>query len=203
MISDNYTIGYLQSNGKRSKPKLVFGNKPQDIEGYTEAINSDELYVPHHRLEKVYTSKELMEMGRYDNVPAEELIWLPISKHHGNRETHKGFENCGGGNIKGHTPQYKPETIERIKFRRLEAQIEKLNNEREKRLRNIRFELIIARTDISRQRKSQIIKNILIRKERKLLKEFNKLLNYQQKLKAGGKSWIKYEEKLQSLIEKL
>ena len=40
------------------------------------------MYVPHHRLEKDYTMKELQEMGRYDIVPPEELIWLPISKHH-------------------------------------------------------------------------------------------------------------------------
>ena len=83
MISDSYTMGQLQTNGKtRHKPILVFGNKPQDIEGYTEAINSDEMYVPHHRLEKDYTMAELQEMGRYDIVPPEELIWLPISKHH-------------------------------------------------------------------------------------------------------------------------
>lgn len=62
--------------------KLVFGNKPQYIEGYAEAISSNELYIPHHRLEKDYTMKELQEMGRYDIVPPEELIWLPISKHH-------------------------------------------------------------------------------------------------------------------------
>lgn len=81
MISDSYTIGQKRKYG-RNKPTLVFGNKPQDIEGYTEAINSDKLYIPHHRLEKDYTMKELQEMGRYDLVPPEELIWLPISKHH-------------------------------------------------------------------------------------------------------------------------
>ena len=62
--------------------KLVFGNKPQDIEGYDEAISSNELYIPHHKLEIDYTRKELKEMGRYNIVPLEELIWLPISKHH-------------------------------------------------------------------------------------------------------------------------
>ena len=83
MISDSYTIGQLHTNKKtRIKPTLVFGNKPQDIEGYNEAISSTELYIPHHRLEKDYTMKELQEMGRYDIVPPEELIWLPISKHH-------------------------------------------------------------------------------------------------------------------------
>ena len=62
--------------------ELVFGNKPQVIEGYNEAMASDELYVPHHRLEIDYTRRELIALGRYYTVPPEELIWLPITKHH-------------------------------------------------------------------------------------------------------------------------
>ena len=99
MISKNYTIGYLQSNGKRSKPKLVFGNKPQDIEGYTEAINSEELYVVHHRLEKDYTKKELEKMGRYYIVPAEELIWMKSSIHNNNPNIHKGYRFLENQNL--------------------------------------------------------------------------------------------------------
>ena len=82
MISENYTIGFLNTDKKsRFKPNLVFGNKPEDIEGYEEAINSDEMYVPHHKLEKDYTMNELQQMNRYDIVPSNELIWLPQSYH--------------------------------------------------------------------------------------------------------------------------
>ena len=103
-------------------------------------------------------------------------------------------------------------------MRRLEAQIEKLNNNRDKRLRKVRFELTLNRSDISRQRKSQLIKEIPLRYERKKDKElresaklrnkevakFEKLLNKQSKLKKfGGKVWCSYEQKLQELIEVL
>ena len=60
-----------------------------------------------------------------------------------------------GGNKKGHTPVFKPETVEKRKLRSLEAQIEKLNNDREIRLFKLRFEPIFERTDISRQAKWQ------------------------------------------------
>lgn len=82
MISEQYTNGFLANNGKsRIKPILVFGNNPEDITGYEEAIISNELYVPHHILEKDYTMKELQQMNRYDVVPASELVWLPQSFH--------------------------------------------------------------------------------------------------------------------------
>lgn len=82
MISEQYTNGFLANNGKsRIKPILVFGNNPEDITGYDEAISSNELYVPHHILEKDYTMKELQQMNRYDVVPASELVWLPQSFH--------------------------------------------------------------------------------------------------------------------------
>lgn len=220
MISNSYTIGQKQKYG-RIKPILVFGNKPQDIVGYTEAISSDELYVPHHILEKYYTMKELKQMNRYDIVPSNELVWLPQSFHNGNREIHKGFENCGCGNRKGHTPVLKPETVEKRKLRSLEAKIEKFNKEREIRLRKVRFELTLNRTDISRQRKNQLIKAIPLRIERKNkrkirqaeaderriyktnMSEFNKLLRKQKRLIKWGDAWWRLEEKLQCLIEKL
>lgn len=100
----------------------------------------------------------------------------------------------------------------------MEAQIEKFNKEREKRLRNVRFELVLNRTDISHQRKSQLIKEIPMRYERKKEKErnalkieqyktdfrlFQKLLHWQEKLIPGHKAWLRLEVKLQSLIEKL
>ena len=158
MISDNYTIGLKQITKYgtyRRKPILVFGNKPQDIEGYTEAINSDEMYVPHHKLEKDYTMAELKEMGRYDIVPPEELIWLPQSFHNGNKEIHKGLKEHKGGNKKGVKLVWKSSTVEKHFYARYEIIVEYLNNTRENRLFKLRFEPTLERSDISRQPKWQ------------------------------------------------
>ena len=92
MISENYTIGQKKRNGKRRKPCLVFGNKITDIEGWEEALESEERYVPHHVLEWKYTEEELRQMNRYDEVPAEELIWMPRSIHNSNKTIHKGLK---------------------------------------------------------------------------------------------------------------
>ena len=108
--------------------------------------------------------------------------------------------------------------MEKRKLRSLEAQIEKLNKDRDKRLRKVRFELTLNRTDISHQRKFQLINEIPLRYERKKEKELNaikiaqykkdyklfqKLLHWQDKLIPWHKAWLKLEVKLQSLIEKL
>lgn len=66
----------------------VFGNRPEDIDGYEEAINSPEMYVPHHVLEWKYSMKELQDMGRYDKVSPDELIWMPQSVHNLNPTLH-------------------------------------------------------------------------------------------------------------------
>lgn len=63
------------------KIKTVFGNKITDIEGWEEALESKEMYVPHHVLEWLYTKDELKAMNRYDNVSPDELIWMPRSLH--------------------------------------------------------------------------------------------------------------------------
>lgn len=70
--------------------KLVFGNNQEDIEGYEDAIASDELYVPHHVLEWKYTVDELAAMNRYLKVDASELIWMSQSVHNNNSTLHKG-----------------------------------------------------------------------------------------------------------------
>ena len=81
MINKDYLTG---------KIKTVFGNKITDIEGWHDALNSSELYVPHHILEWKYTSDELKQMNRYYDVPADELIWMPQSVHKFNIYIHKG-----------------------------------------------------------------------------------------------------------------
>ena len=198
MISEHYTKGY---NNKKSI--LVFGNKPEDITGYADAISSDELYVPHHILEKDYTMKELQQMNRYDNVPASELVWLPQSFHNGNREIHKGLRESKPNHIGKWTRSEK--TRQKLFYSKYERKVEFENKQREQRLMKIRFELTFNRTDISRQRKYKLCESIIKRVNRNIkLEEFEKLLKRQSELKiVGGIIWFKYEEKLQKLIEVL
>ena len=77
-------IGIVYLNGMN-----VFGNKPWEIEGFDEAISSEEMYVPHHVLEWKYSVEELKQMNRYDKVKADELIWVSRTLHNGNRYIHK------------------------------------------------------------------------------------------------------------------
>ena len=66
-----------------------FGNNPEEIEGYEEAINdTEELYIPHHVLEWKFSSSELKAMDRYWEVSKEELIWIPRSVHNNNEILH-------------------------------------------------------------------------------------------------------------------
>lgn len=82
MIAKMYIIGN----------RSVFGNKPWDIEGFDEAISSEEMYVPHHVLEWKYTVEELDQMNRYNKVNADELMWVSTSVHNSNRWLHKGCD---------------------------------------------------------------------------------------------------------------
>lgn len=52
------------------------------IENYQEAVSSPELWVAHHRLEDLGFSKEnLIYLGLYYGVPANELIFMTNSEH--------------------------------------------------------------------------------------------------------------------------
>lgn len=77
---------------KKKHPK-VFGCNIEDIEGYEEAILSDELYVIHHVLEWKYTADELKSMNRYWDVTPDELIFMPKSLHSSSKYIHKGKIN--------------------------------------------------------------------------------------------------------------
>lgn len=92
MISKIYT-GYYGKNGYWYKPKLVFGCQPYEIEGFEEAIQSKEEYVPHHILECRFTVEELEKLNRYENVLPEDLIWMPRNIHDSNPYLHKGCRN--------------------------------------------------------------------------------------------------------------
>lgn len=206
MISDYYTIGLGRYHETKSK-NGVFGNKPQDIEGYQEAISSDELYIPHHKMEIFFTHKELEEMGRYDPCPANELIWLPISEHHGSRKLHVGLRVCNIGRRKGQKYTWTPETKERHFYKRYETLVEKISKLREIQINRVRFELTLTRTDISKQRKYQIMQRLLtkpLQKEieyQKKLARFLKLLEHQKKMNPKFKCYRKVEQKLMEMID--
>ena len=61
------------------------------IEGYEDAIESDEPYTCHHVLEYLYKQQELEAMNMYLCVSPEFLIWMPTSVHRGNPTIHAGI----------------------------------------------------------------------------------------------------------------
>lgn len=64
---------------------------PELIENYDLAIaDKENVWICHHRKEEFYTSKELIEMGMYYNVPPEDLVFCRNKKEH-YKYPHKGF----------------------------------------------------------------------------------------------------------------
>ena len=54
----------------------------ENVEGYNEALTSEEMYVIHHRLEdKGISRDELITLGLYYKRPAKELVWMKDSEH--------------------------------------------------------------------------------------------------------------------------
>lgn len=65
---------------------------PELIENYDLAIaDKEKVWICHHRKEEFYTSKELIEMGMYYNVPPEDLVFCRSEKEH-HKYPHKGIE---------------------------------------------------------------------------------------------------------------
>ena len=97
MIGNCYTGRVKEENGKfyTYKPLKVFGNEPWEIEisepdmTFEEMLNDEEMFVAHHLLELFYSQDELKEMGRYEIVPPNELIWMREGTHHKNKHIHK------------------------------------------------------------------------------------------------------------------
>lgn len=125
-------------------------------------------------------------------------------------EIHKGLRECKHGSEVGVKKVWKSSTVDKYFYARYEKIVEYMNNTREKRLRKVRFELTLNRTDISISRKGQICNDYMIRFDVKLreynknLKKFEKLLSRQAELKkVGGKVWCSYEQQLQKMIEVL
>lgn len=61
-----------------------------EIEGYEDAIASDEKYTCHHVLEYKFRMDELIAMNMYFKVSPEFLIWMPSSVHRNNSTLHAG-----------------------------------------------------------------------------------------------------------------
>ena len=65
---------------------------PELIENYDLAIaDKEKVWICHHRKEEFYTSKELVEMGMYFNIPPEDLVFCRSEKEH-HKYPHKGDE---------------------------------------------------------------------------------------------------------------
>ena len=63
----------------------------EKIENYAQAIvDKSELWICHHKLENIFTSQELEEMGIYWNVKPGELMFIRQSEHNGNPKLHIG-----------------------------------------------------------------------------------------------------------------
>lgn len=70
------------------------------IENYNEAINSDEMWDCHHRLEIELNKsvQELKDLNLYFNRPADELIFLTKSEH---IKIHNSINKIGNKNTLG------------------------------------------------------------------------------------------------------
>lgn len=70
------------------------------IENYDEAINSEEMYVCHHRKEitedgrNAYSANDLIDLGEYFHRPPEELIFLTQSAHKSLHEAANNRDRC-------------------------------------------------------------------------------------------------------------
>lgn len=81
-----------------SNPKCSFCMTPELIENYDLAIaDKEKVWICHHRKEEFYTSKELIELNMYFNIPPEDLVFCRNAKEH-RKYPHKGDEKISEGN---------------------------------------------------------------------------------------------------------
>lgn len=94
MICENYFKKKLDGQPM----SICYCTKPENIENYDLAINDkDNIWICHHRLEEFYTRKELIKIGKYYNVPAEELIFVKNELEH-RKLPHKGISKRNHNN---------------------------------------------------------------------------------------------------------
>lgn len=64
------------------KASLNYCKNLAAIENYQKAVESEEFYEIHHRLEDLgFSKKDLIYLGLYYNVPPEELVFMSKSEH--------------------------------------------------------------------------------------------------------------------------
>ena len=61
-----------------------------EIENYEIAYKDAEQWICHHKLENIFTHKQLKEMGLYYNLKPGELMFIKQSNHNGNPKLHIG-----------------------------------------------------------------------------------------------------------------
>ena len=72
--------------------KYSYCMTPELIENYDLAIaDKEKTWICHHRKEEFYTSKELVELNMYFNVPPEDLVFCRNENEH-HKYPHKGVE---------------------------------------------------------------------------------------------------------------
>ena len=95
-------------NEERNKQRRLNGEQYHNycknielVENFYEAQKDDfNGWILHHRLEQMFTSSELMEMGIYYNCKPGELMFIRVSEHNNNFKLHYGcrirnMSKCG------------------------------------------------------------------------------------------------------------
>ena len=96
------------------------------IENYEEAMNSEEMYICHHRKEisedgrNAFSADELIDLGEYYHRPPEELIFLTKSAH-------KALHMAANNKDNGVTDEHKREVSKARSKRYREKHREELN----------------------------------------------------------------------------
>lgn len=105
------------------------------IENYEEAINSEEMYICHHRKEitedgrNAFTADELIDLGEYYHRPPEELIFLTKSAH-------KALHMAANNKDNGVTDEHKREMTKARQKRYREKHRDKINQKSRERYAN-------------------------------------------------------------------
>ena len=105
------------------------------IENYEEAMNSEEMYICHHRKEitedgrNAFTADELIDLGEYYHRPPEELIFLTKSAHKALHMAANNKDNCV-------TDEHKREVAKARQKRYREKHREELNQKSKDRYAN-------------------------------------------------------------------
>ena len=102
------------------------------IENYEKAVNSDEMYICHHRKEidkdgrNAFSADELIDLGEYFHRPPEELIFLTKSEH-------KALHQAANNKDRNVSEEHKRELAKARQKRYREKHREELNQKTKER----------------------------------------------------------------------